>query len=111
MNHDLHVIPINHGYVKGNPGIEGLPTIYNVQELEEPSSTSLSFLTKPTVTGKILSKAFKKGVRHVWLQPGSYDKDSLQIAESLGFETVIAHDRCILKEGEAGLVAAGRAKL
>ena len=80
----------------------------SVSDLESPSSTSLSFLTPPKVTLKSLQEASKNGVQRVWLQPGSFDKDVLSEVESMGFETVIANGRCILQEGEKGLVASKR---
>jgi uncharacterized protein len=62
--------------------------------------TSLSFLTPPGVTIKALKEAAGRGVRRVWLQPGSYTEETVKEAENMGFETVIAGERCILKEGE-----------
>jgi hypothetical protein len=44
----------------------------------------------------------------VWLQPGSFDTEVLAEAEGMGFDTVIANGRCILKEGEKGLSASKR---
>jgi len=57
---------------------------------------------------KSLQEAKQSGVRYVWLQPGSFDDQVLSEAESLGFETVIANGRCILREGEKGLNALKR---
>ena len=42
------------------------------------------------------------------MQPGSYDDSMLPDVESMGFETVIAKGRCILREGEKGLKALKR---
>jgi hypothetical protein len=47
-------------------------------------------------------------VKRVWLQPGSYEDSWLPDVESMGFETVIAKGRCILREGEKGLKALKR---
>ena len=82
--------------------------VKTISDLESPSDTSLSFLTPPKVTLKSLQEARQKGVRRVWLQPGSYDDSMLSDVESMGFETVIAKGRCILREGEKGLKALKR---
>ena len=60
------------------------------------------------MTLKSLQEAAQNGIQRVWLQPGSFDDGVLAEAESLGFETVIAHGRCILVEGEKGLNASKR---
>jgi predicted CoA-binding protein len=104
INHDLPVRPINPTQLT----IESLPVTKSISDLEAPSSASLSFVTPPQVTLKSLQEAWKIGVQRVWLQPGSFDKDVLAEAESMGFETVIANGRCILKEGERGLSASKR---
>ena len=104
IDHRLPVHPIN----PTASTIESLPVTKSISELESPSSTSLSFLTPPKVTLKSLQEASKSGVQRVWLQPGSFDKEVLEAAESMGFETVIAHGRCILQEGEKGLTALKR---
>jgi uncharacterized protein len=104
INHNLPVHPINPTATT----IESLPVVKTISDLESPSSTSLSFLTPPQITLKSLQEASKIGVQRVWLQPGSFDKDILAQAESMGFETIIANGRCILQEGEKGLKASKR---
>jgi uncharacterized protein len=104
INHSLPVYPIN----PTASTIESLSVTKSISDLESPSTTSLSFLTPPQITLKSLQEASKNGVQRVWLQPGSFDKDILAEAESMGFETVIANGRCILQEGEKGLNASKR---
>jgi predicted CoA-binding protein len=104
INHHLPVHPIN----PASPTIESLPVTKSISALESPSSTSLSFLTPPQVTLKSLQEAAQNGVQRVWLQPGSFDNGVLEEADSLGFDTIIANGRCILKEGEKGLAATKR---
>ena len=104
IHQNLPVRPIN----PTASTIESLHVTKSISDLEAPSSTSLSFLTQPPVTLKSLKEASTSGVQRVWLQPGSFDRDVLAEAESLGFETVIANGRCILKEGEKGLSATKR---
>lgn len=80
----------------------------SISALESPSTTSLSFLTPPQVTSKSLKEAKESGIKHVWLQPGSFDEGVMEEVDGLGFETVIAGGRCILVEGEKGLKASAR---
>ena len=80
----------------------------SVADLETPEMTSLSFLTQPPVTLSALKEASRIGVKRVWLQPGSFDGAVTDEVDGMGFETVIAGGRCILKEGEKGLNASKR---
>jgi predicted CoA-binding protein len=105
LNHNLPVHPINPTATT----IESLPVKKNISSLDSPAMTSLSFLTPPQVTRVSLKEALEGGVQRVWLQPGSFDKELLEEAENMGFETVIASGRCILIEGEKGLNASKRA--
>jgi len=104
IDHKLPVHPIN----PTASTIESLDVVKSINSLPSPSTTSLSFLTQPSITMKSLQEAKQSGVRYVWLQPGSFDDQVLSEAESLGFETVIANGRCILREGEKGLNALKR---
>lgn len=37
--------------------------------------------TKPEVTKKLLDEVLKKGIKHIWLQQGSADKETLEISK------------------------------
>jgi len=104
IDHKLPVHPIN----PTASSIESLNVVKDVSSLPSPTTTSLSFLTQPAITLKSLQEAQRNGVQRVWLQPGSFDEHVLKEAESMGFETVIANGRCILREGEKGLNALKR---
>ncbi len=84
--------------------------------LSNPTQTSLSVITPPAATLKVLQEAKEKGIPSVWLQPGSFDDAVLKFANTPGtFEAVVAGDGgrghegwCILVDGERGLKAAGK---
>lgn len=57
-----------------------LYTLPSALSLPHPSETSLSVITPPAVTRKILVEAKKAGVKAVWLQPGSFDEAGLEYA-------------------------------
>ncbi|KAL2691597.1 hypothetical protein Neosp_001986 [[Neocosmospora] mangrovei] len=92
------------------------PTVPNITALPNPKQTSISVITPPSATLKVLQEAKELGIPSVWLQPGSFDDDVLKFAnEQGGFDAVVAGDGgrghegwCILVDGERGLKAAGK---
>ena len=81
--------------------------------LRSPSQTSLSIVTPPKATIKILQEAKEANVPAVWLQPGTFDKEGLEYAQN-NFKAAIGGDGgagsegwCVLVDGEDGLDAAG----
>jgi hypothetical protein len=87
-----------------------------VSSLPNPTSTSVSIITPPKVTLKVLQEAAEAGVPAVWMQPGSYDAEGWKFAkEKIG--TVVAGDGgrggegwCVLVDGEGALRSAGKLK-
>jgi predicted CoA-binding protein len=94
-------------------------TIASPSKLAEPKDTSLSVITPPAITAKILKEAKEVGVKAVWLQPGSFDDDVLQYAieafpgAAVGgsAEGTVGHEGwCVLVDGDQALAAAGRSE-
>ena len=117
--HSLPVTPINPTTPTIN--LSSTPTasyatVPSVSELSDPPSTSLSFLTPPSVTSQVLAEAQKAGVKSVWLQPGSFDEKILEDAKTKfenvvgGYEqgTVGGEGWCVLVDGENLLDDVGR---
>ncbi|KAF4307802.1 CoA-binding protein [Botryosphaeria dothidea] len=119
LTHSLPVTPLN----PRNPTITALnrnyPTAASPSALPSPTETSLSVITPPPVTLQLLKEAKEAGIRAVWLQPGTFDKEVLEYAESAFPGAVIADDFwgrngghgegwCVLVDGEEGLKVAGR---
>lgn len=82
--------------------------------LPAPSQTSLSIITPPPITRKLLEEAKSVGVPAVWLQPGSFDREGLEYAEA-NFTAAVGGEGgmggegwCVLVDGESGLEAAKR---
>lgn len=72
-----------------------------------PQETSLSIITPPAITLKVLQEAKEAGIKAVWMQPGSFDDEGLQYAK-MEFAASIGGDGwCILKDGDEGLRALG----
>lgn len=84
--------------------------------LPNPKQTSLSVITPPGATLKVLKEAKELGIPSVWLQPGSFDDEVIEFArEEPAFEAVVAGDGgrghegwCILVDGERGMKSAGK---
>lgn len=74
--------------------IEGLPAYPDFASLPEPVD-SVSIITPPHVTEKIIEQAAQLGVKNLWLQPGAESPHALEIAASHNLNT-IANGPCIL---------------
>lgn len=107
-----------------------MPTVRSLSALPDPRETSVSVVTPPAATLKVLEEARSLGVPAVWLQPGTYDDEVLRFAREgegeepgdlpggkKGFRAVVAgfgggtraHDGwCVLVDGERSLKSVGR---
>ncbi len=56
-------------------------TIASPSALPNPTETSLSIITQPSITLGVLREAKAAGVPAVWLQPGSFDGEGLEYAK------------------------------
>lgn len=114
--HDLPVTPINPGSATIAALDKDHATIPGLASLPSPKQTSISIITPPSATLKVLKEAKELGVPSVWLQPGSFDDEVMKFASQEGtFDAVVAGDGgrghegwCILVDGERGLKAAGK---
>ncbi|KAI9755879.1 MAG: hypothetical protein M4579_004092 [Chaenotheca gracillima] len=98
-------------------------TVPNVSALTSPTQTSLSIITPPKVTSKVLREAKEAGIRAVWLQPGSFDQETLDWAKKeIGKDRVVGggdgedeegtvggEGWCVLVDGENAMRAASQA--
>ncbi|KZF25472.1 NAD(P)-binding protein [Xylona heveae TC161] len=112
--HSLPASPIN----PTSPAIDlastSHPTVASVSALPSPEQTSISIITPPAVTIKVLEEAKAAGVPAVWLQPGTFDDKVLNFAKK-EFQAAVGGDGgwgsegwCVLVDGEWGLELAGR---
>lgn len=111
--HSLPVTPLNPKSPEISLPSRTYPTVASPSALHSPSQTSLSIITPPKATMKILQEAKDVNVPAIWLQPGSFDDDGLEYALK-NFKAVIGGEGgrgsegwCILMDGEDGLSAAG----
>ena len=76
--------------------IEGVGCLLNVTDLP-PDVKSLSLITPPAFTEKIVEMAHEHGIENIWMQPGA--ASDLAVSRCLEYGiNVIANGPCILVE-------------
>ena len=73
--------------------VEGKPVYASIADA--PDFDSLSIITPPPVTEKIVDEAIAAGVKHLWMQPGAESDQAIDKAKAAGL-TVIAGGPCLL---------------
>lgn len=84
------VVPVN----PVQEEIEGLECVPTVTDLPDPV-TSISIITPPAVTEKVVDLAIARGIRNIWMQPGAESRAAVQKCIDSGVN-VIADGSCIL---------------
>ncbi len=74
--------------------IEGCPAFASIADLPVVPE-SLSIVTPPSVTRRVIQQAIVRGVKNIWMQPGAEDDQSSQAARDAGL-VVIDDGSCIL---------------
>jgi predicted CoA-binding protein len=74
--------------------IEGAICVASVLDLPDDVQ-SLSVITPPPVTERVVEEAIRKGIRHVWMQPGAESERAVTACEAAGIN-VIADGSCVL---------------
>ena len=86
-----------HTVVPVNPvekEIEGLACVASVSDLPDHVS-SISIITPPQVTEKVVEEAIAKGIRNGWMQPGAESVQAVAACEEAGVN-IIADGSCAL---------------
>jgi len=74
--------------------VEGAKCVASVEELP-PEVTSISVITPPQITEKVVQQALRKGIRNVWMQPGAESDQAVEFCRANGMN-VIADGSCLL---------------
>jgi predicted CoA-binding protein len=90
QQHGRTVIPVN----PVEKSIEGLPCVASVTGLP-PEATSISMITPPAVTARVVPLAIEAGVKNIWMQPGAQHPDAVALCKEQGIN-VIADGSCLL---------------
>jgi predicted CoA-binding protein len=88
--HGLRAIPVN----PKEKEIEGVPCVASVTDLPDAVS-SISVITPPLMTERVMEEAALKGIRNVWMQPGDESPRAVEICREHGIN-VIADGSCLL---------------
>lgn len=84
------VIPVN----PNESEIEGLVCAPTIQALPLDVE-SISMITPPVITAKLVPLAIEKGIKNIWMQPGAEDPDAVALCLEKGIN-VIADGSCLL---------------
>ncbi len=84
------VVPVN----PVEKEIEGLSCVASVSDLPDEVD-SISIITPPQVTEKMVEQAIAKGIKNVWMQPGAESARAVAACEEAGVN-VIADGSCVL---------------
>lgn len=84
------VIPVN----PKAASIEGIPCVASVADLPD-SVKSISVITPPPITDKVVEAAIAKGITSIWMQPGAESAAAVERCKAAGIN-VIADHSCIL---------------
>lgn len=90
LQNDRKVIPVN---PKADE-IEGVTCVDSVKSLPAEVK-SLSIVTPPQITEKVVEEAVQKGMENVWMQPGSQSDEAVRLCRDNDVN-VIADGSCIL---------------
>ncbi len=74
--------------------IEGIDCVASVADLPADVA-SISVITPPAVTEKVVAEAAARGIRNVWMQPGAESPAAVRFCEEEGLN-VIADGSCVL---------------
>jgi predicted CoA-binding protein len=83
-------IPVNPNVAE----IEGIPCAATLSDLPK-EVMSLSMITPPAVTAKLVPLAIEKGIKNIWMQPGAEHPDAVALCREQGIN-IIANGSCVL---------------
>lgn len=86
----MKVVPVNPKEV----AVEGVSCVATVSDLPDDVS-SISIITPPAVTEKVVEEAVAKGIRNIWMQPGAESAVAVKRCMDAGIN-VIADGSCLL---------------
>ena len=83
-------IPVN----PNEPEIEEIPCVATISDLPADVE-SISMITPPAVTARLVPLAIEKGIKNIWMQPGAEHPEAVALCNKLG-ANVIADGSCLL---------------
>ena len=92
LKHGKKAIPVH----PRESEVEGIAAVKSVSELP-PEVGSISIITPPPVTEKVVEEAIAKGIRNIWMQPGAESQKAVETCRVHGIN-VIGDGSCLLVE-------------
>lgn len=90
LEHGKDVVPIH----PKEASLQGVKAYPNLRELPKPPQ-SVSIVTPPAVTEKVVEDAIAAGAKSVWMQPGAESEAAVARAKEAGLD-VISGGPCVL---------------
>jgi len=90
IKNGYRVIPVN----PKEKEIEGIPCVASVMDLPDEVK-SISVITPPAITEKVVEMAARKGIKNIWMQPGAQSDRAVELCRQNGINA-IADGSCIL---------------
>lgn len=90
LQNGKNVIPVNPKVTT----VEGITTVATVGDLPEKVK-SISIITPPAVTEKVVKAAIKKGITSIWMQPGAESDAAIATCKAAGVNLIADHS-CLL---------------
>jgi uncharacterized protein len=90
LQHGKKTIPVNPNEAE----IEGVACAATISDLPDEVE-SISMITPPAVTAKLVPLALEKGIRNIWMQPGAEHPEAVALCREKGVN-VIADGSCLL---------------
>ena len=85
-----NVVPVNPVETE----IEGISCVATISDLP-PEVESISMITPPPVTARLVPLAIEKGIKNIWMQPGAEHPDAVALCHEQGIN-IIADGSCLL---------------
>lgn len=92
LENKRQVIPVH----PAQKEIEGLPCVASVADLPD-TVKSISVITPPQITEKVVQAAAEKGIENIWMQPGAQSDAAISFCHEKGIN-LIADGTCVLVE-------------
>ena len=86
--HDFNVLPVAPKY----KDIDGIKAYSSILDIEEPVDV-VNFVVNPNIGMKVLDECIQKGIKRIWLQPGTVSQELIEKAKAAQVEVIQA---CIL---------------
>jgi len=90
LQNGYRAIPVN----PREKEIEGVSCVATVMDLPDDVE-SISVITPPRVTDEVVEMAIRKGIKHIWMQPGAESPAAVARCQESGIN-VIADGSCLL---------------